>query len=209
MNKFPELLCNFIDETTGEALQNEVKHFQKLTKNMDEIISEYRDKSLEILDQDSLKGFLFASYNSSIKIKGILEEYIKISNWDTYTEELKNFNQKAFGLFNLAIEKDPEKNGNIEKYSKPLQSGSKELLKTILRKKTVNEKVIECYLYYILIYNTYQDHLYKLEKFEKLRNALLLSLRKNSSVIDENIATLSQNKFDLAVLKSKFNLSCK
>ena len=194
MNKFPELLCNCIDETTGEALQNEVKHFQKLANSMDEIISEYRDKSLEILDQNSLMGFLFTSYNSSIQIKGILEEHIKVSNWDTYTEELKNFNQKAFGLFNLAIEKDTEKSGNIEKYSKPFQSGSKELLKNILGKKTVNEKVIECYLYYILIYNTHQDHLYKLEKFEKLRNELLLSLRKNSNVIDENIATLSQNK---------------
>ena len=207
MNKFPELLCNFIDETTGEALQNEVKHFQELAKKMDEIISEYRDKSLEILDQDSLTGFLFASYNSSIQIKGILEEYIKVSNWDTYTEELKNFNQKAFGLFNLNIEKDPDKNENIEKHSRPLQSVSKEFLKTILRKKTVNEKIIECYLYYILVYNTYQDHLYKLEKFEKLRNDLLLSLRKKSNVINENITSLSQNKYGLAVSKSQLKLA--
>lgn len=208
-NKFPELLSNIIDETTGAAILNEANHFQEFTDRIDELIVDYKDKSAEAIERNSLTGFLFTSYNSSIRIKESLEEFIKDLGWETYSEELKRLNQESFNLFNLDIQKDSLENGKRENFPISLPSSSKDLLQTILRKNKVNDKILECYLYYILIYNIYQDHLYKLEKLEKARNKLLISLRAKTKHIDENFLILSQNNYDLVASKSQFVYSGK
>lgn len=201
----PEQFLSILEETVGKTLLEEANQYRGIADKIKELLNGYLSKSVEILDQNRITGFLFESYNAASKINEILQENVQDAARESFLEELNLFNAKTIKALNIEVDEETEGDKDIIKNTlSNVQDKLKNVVNNILKKKPVNDQTYECYLFSRAIYDVLLDHLNKIDAYEKSRLNIILNLWEKSKLINENISLLTQKKFELEVAKEEF-----
>ena len=194
----PTQLSVLVDETLGKALTVELKGLQSLIFKINEALTTYSKNSLTNIDQKSISGVLFESFNVTILLKKILGDYVRDSNAKVFDQELINLNSQALICLNIEDEVKFLANKATQSLLDKIQENLKKTLNSIQKKNKGNPKIFEYYQYFHLIYQVLQSHVERMADMEIRRLNILSNLWKKSTIINENISILSEGNYDIA-----------
>ncbi len=207
MNTLPESIGNLVDKTIGNVLIQEVGHYKELTTKLEEQFDSYLNKSADFLENNTVSGYLFESYNASINIKNIIEEYIQDSNGKLLEEALNKFNVEVFNTLNIRFDEGDSEKAEFKIKTSGIQKILRKSLDSILKKKPPVRNISKYYLYFILVRDVLETNIDKIEFFEKGRLDLLINLRNKSEIIENNATILTQNNYDISTSRKEFKQS--